>query len=437
MEDITAKSIDSIMKIAPVWATSLAGRTKVFLDPDCPTAVVSGGGGRFKIVVNPSLDNTVDLPFVIMHELAHIFRKDLKSMEKYPAMAQDINVAADCIINDSLVKIGIRKPSIAGNMCWGKDIYKMDCSSKSINELLKIKIDPSNYSMASAPSGVSEEGKSEEEQAEQGQKEEATGGVGADKYLNSHIGVGKDPIIHEDLKPMARSIAAYARRMFFEQGFKSKNLSVKNDWRRNRSAFASRNDIVIPRQTVGEAGNERQGPLINMVLDCSGSMDQSWVATAALIADEIHTAGLDFDLWITPVRRKAYNPRAYLKQMLEGGQRYEGLSETSFGGTMSHRHLDEDNLPRGVPSGAKKHPTYDNNQGADELEALSLFETLDPVVWIYIGDYHSRMDRELHFRPNFLHVPLVDNNPTGATKSCRKLMTDLGLPNWTYNMGKK
>jgi hypothetical protein len=430
VNDITSHAIRTIMGRAPIWATHLAGRTRVFVDPDCPTAYVTGGGGRFKIVVNDKIANSPDLEFILLHEIAHIFRADLSSMEKYPELAPQINVAADCIINDSLVDLGVPKPKeLEHQICWGKDIYKKDCSKSSINELLKFSTKEKDQQKATKPGDVDENG---HKVGEDGTEMEGEPSVGTDADMSGKIGLGGSPAHYEQAKQLARSLAAYARRMFFEQGFKSKNMSSKNDWRRNRSSFAGRSDVVIPRTTYGAAGNERQGPLVNLVLDVSGSMNETWVKTAATIAEEISNAGLDFDLWLTPIRQRARNPKRALRKLSESGGTYnsgldkEDLYPQSFPTVRHHRDLKSGPLP-GAPSNARGEANQ--GTGADELFAVGFMETLDPVVWIYIGDYQSTIGFDLHFAHNFLHVPICDPR---YQESSITVLDNKRLPRWKY-----
>ena len=423
MKDITEYAMEVITKRAPVWAAAMAGRTKVFTG-DVPTAHVEGGGGRFKIVVSPRLAASPDLEFVLLHEIAHIFRSDLKSMHKHQAMAQQINIAADCIINDSLINLGVPKP--AGDICWGKDIYKMDCTGKSINQLLDLK-QQGGEGKETAPGNVTAEG--EEAVSEEGEAGEEEGDHNKGGSNMGEMGLGLDPVLHKQLKPMAHSIAAYARSMFFETGFKSNNMVTKLDWRKNRSAFLGRTDIAIPRTKTVVGGKERGGPLINLVLDTSGSMAPSWVATASAIATEIKQAGLDFDLWISPYSAKATNAELILDR-LQKDEDYGDLMDfdTRLGGVIDKEPI------KGAASRAHR-CSKPHAGGADELEALARMKTKDPVVWIYIGDYHSRMNLQLHYDKNFLHVFLVDTkgyNSSSAIDGNRRILDKNLLPRWYY-----
>lgn len=428
MRDVTASAMDTLMKHAPVWAASMAGRTKVFISDETPTAHVTGRHGRFKIVINPKMESAIQ--FVLMHEVAHIFRQDLKSMQRNKGISREINIAADCIINDSLLKMGIYIPNPVKKIaCWGQDIYKMDCSEKSINDLMKINPNPESEQQASAPSDVTPSGEKPDDvdggEEGEGAAEEA-GGVGDD--FSGYIGLGGGQVFN-DPKQLARSVVAYARRMFFETGFKSKNMSTKNDWRRNRSAFATRTDVCIPRTTVGEYGHDSPGPLVNLVLDTSGSMDPSWVSTASTIAKEIGNGGLDYDLWLTPSRRKARDPRAVLDALLRAEDPGMYLHEQSNAGKLY------DNREKPYPSRAIR-LTSVIGSGANELREIAMFNTEDPVVWIYIGDYCSSIDYELFLDKNFLHVPMV--NSAGAyntwTGNVFEEMKRRSLPRWVYTV---
>ncbi len=439
MRDITEEALRSINTFAPVWAASMAGRTKIFTGTDTSTAYVTGGDGRFKIVVNEKIAASIDLTFVILHEIAHIFREDISSMMKHRHMAEKINVAADCIINDSLVKLGIPKPSMHADLCWGSTIYGMPCQDKSINNLINVEpLDPNAGQKATAPGNVTPNGEEvkEEGEGEQAKDGKPAGGVGASEDPCQHVGLGRDPVVHDNMKQMTKSIAAYARSQFFERGFKSKNLSTKADWRRNRSAFAGRTDVVIPKLTVAEYGNEHQGPLINLVLDVSGSMQEEWVATATEIAKEIKRAGLDFDLWLTPMRRKSSNPMKTLEHVGCYGAGATHLEDMSF---PEERHWGHQApaLPRkGGPTNAKNSGKVNGYSGADELQALALMETEDPVAWVYIGDYHSKMQLDMHIARNFLHVVLApkSGHMDSGTDVNTKIMKNLSLPRWIYGV---
>lgn len=430
MKDITGEAMDTLMKYAPVWAASMAGRTKVFISEETPTAHASGSNGRFKIVINPKLKG--DMPFILMHEVAHIFREDIQSMRKNPAIGKEINVAADCIINDSLKAMKIPMTNDIRKMaCWGQDFYQRDCSKMSINSLMKIKQSESASVSPSEPGAVTPGGQSAEDEGRGGEDETEgteTGGVGDD--LSGYVGLG-DNTMFGDPKQLAHSVVAYARRMFFEAGFKSKNMSTKYDWRRNRSAFATRTDVVIPRTTVGEYGHNTEGPLVNLVLDVSGSMHSSWVSTASVIAREIGKAGLDYDLWLTPSRRKARNPEAVLDALEKGvwiGDMNDVLHDISNHG----KRLDE----RVRPHTSRDKPIEKIGHGANELREIVYFHTEDPVVWIYVGDYCSSIDYELFLDKNFLHIPMVD----GGSSSNRLWTNDVfdemkrrSLPRWFYS----
>lgn len=442
MREITTKAMETIMSRAPVWAASMAGRTKVFTDPDVPTAYVTGGDGRFKIVVNDKIADSPDLEFVLLHEIAHIFREDGASMQRHKHLTEKINIAADCIINDSLVDLGLPRPSFEKDICWGRTVFKRNCVGVSINSLMNVTIDESDASKKStAPGNVDSNGNELSPSSQGGGTTEERGterNRGSGEDLSHVSGLGKDPIIHTETLTVAKSVAAYAKKMFFPPGFKSKNVGTKTDWRKNRSAFSGRTDIVIPRTTIGEYGNERSGPLINLVLDTSGSMNQSWVATASVMAGEIRKAGLDFDLWISPGRLKAKCPEKAL-DALQTGEGLTGLVETASFPGKSHSYGEACFTPeKGRPSGVERHPDG-QNEGADELDALSMMETGDPVLWVYIGDYWSRMNRKMHFKPNFLHVLMSDgrheaNHPKDPIHMNYEAMKKHHLPHWVYKV---
>lgn len=430
MKDITQQSMTQVMRYAPVWAASMAGRTKVFVT-DTPTAHVTASGGRFKIEINEKFK---DDPFVLLHEIAHIFRNDIESMRRYPHMQDKINVAADCIINDGLVKAGVPASDwLRENGCWGKDIYKRDCSRLSINSLMNVEIPPDAAEKASEPSEAGADGEAkgadESQQGEAGEEEagEKEGDTGDNP--EDYIGLGGLQTF-DDPKVLARGVAGYVRRMLFPTGFKSRNMDTKMDWRRNRSSFAGRSDIVIPRLTRGEVGHTYRGPLINLVLDNSGSMNNKWVQTAAVIAQEISNARLDYDLWLTPSRRKSTNPRKTLDYLL--GERYVDISckgrshrncANAYPGRSDH-HLD-----KGKPRPSRRGPhTAEKMPGADELRALAFFETEDPIAWIYIGDYQSSLDYEFMLLPNFIHVPIAEHGRWYNDNVLKKL----GVPIFPY-----
>lgn len=426
MKDITSQAMGVLMKHAPVWAASMAGRTKVFISDETPTAHVTGSNGRFKIVINPKLKR--DMPFILMHEVAHIFRADIISMKNNQHLAREINVAADCIINDSLKKMKIPITTSTSEMvCWGKDIYEMDCSTKSINDLMKITPNKKQMQKAqpSEPGKVTSDGEPVNGEAAAGEGGESEkdgkrgGGVGDD--FSGYIGLGGGQV-HGDPKQLARSVVAYARRMFFEKGFKSKNMSTKYDWRRNRSAFASRQDIVIPRTTVGEYGHNTEGPLVNLVLDTSGSMDASWVATAAVIAREVGKAGLDYDLWLTPSTQKAKNPEKVLEALINGGAIQDHLEEPT-------------RYQEGGPRPSRNKEIKRIGVGANELREIINFKTEDPVVWIYVGDYKSDMRYELFLDANFLHIPMLGHEGLAGDAWSKPIFEEMhkrSLPRWFY-----
>lgn len=447
MEEITSQALAAIMRRAPVWAASMAGRTKVFTgDPMGGKAHVEGSDGRFKIIVHPDVAaNPIDLEFTLLHEIAHIFRRDLVSMHKHQHQSQEINIAADCIINDTLVSMRVPAPSFAKNGCWGQDIFGFNCAGKSINELMKTKDAQEKLQNGkgkeSKPGNADPNGEKVEESDGQGGTKltEEHGGVGAGEDPCEEHRLGVDPVIHSNLKPMATSMAAYARSMFFEKGFKSKNMVTRLDWRRNRSAFAARNDVVIPRTKTTVGGNERGGPLVNLVLDVSGSMSPTWVATAAAIATEIEAAGLDFDLWLTPIRRKAKDPKQVLKALQTNKHVYDMCEEMSFpreqhwGGNLTQFTKSV----KGGPSNGFIGKHMDDakmTQSADELFALRCFETEDPVVWVYVGDYQSCIGLDMHYAPNFLHCMLIGDKITSYQKPVKEIMEREQLPRWFYKV---
>lgn len=430
MKDITQESMTKVMQYAPVWAASMAGRTKVFVT-DTPTAYVTASGGRFKIEVNEKFK---DDPFVLLHEIAHIFRNDIESMRRHPHMQDKINVAADCIINDGLAQAGVPvTPWLRENGCWGRDIYKRNCSNLSINSLLDVEIPSDAAGKASEPSKAGTDGNAKDEaESQQGApgedgSESESGGVGDNPA--DYIGLGGLQVF-DDPKVLAHGVAGYVRRMLFPTGFKSRNMDTKMDWRRNRSSFAGRTDIVIPRMTRGEVGHTYRGPLINLVLDNSGSMNKKWVQTAAMIAQEISNARLDYDLWLTPSRRKSTNPKKTLDFLL-GNQTVDIACKNKSHSKCPNTYpgLGDENLDKGKPR-----PSRRNEQnraklpGADELRALAFFETEDPIAWIYIGDYQSSLDYEFMLLPNFIHVPIAQHGRWYNDK----VMKTLGLPIFPY-----
>lgn len=441
--EITSKAIDVINSVAPVWAAELAGRAKFFIDDETETAYVTNTEHGMKIAVNSKFVDKPGFAFVLMHEMAHVFRNDLTSMQNNPSRANDINIAADCIINDTLEHIGI-KPPRSINICKGIDIYGMNCMKKSINSL--INVDKQSEVSPSTPnnSGFDDDNNDSTNASGDNHKSESNGSDnnhGSDNP-DGYIGLGKDPFIHTDIQSMSRSICRYARNSFFSKGFKSKNFSAKNDWRRNRSTFATRTDVRIPSTTYGEAGNDREGPLICLVLDTSGSMSQPWVATAAKIAEEIKSAGLDFDLWLTPSRHKAKNPDKVIYNLqnkiaisaddLEPAS-YASVRD-SFDFFESTKHCIDIVKRRPRDSDPEPDASKRSDFGANELDALGVFDTDDPVVWIYIGDYHSKMRRKMFTNKNFLHVVMLGNDISGATRRNVKIMKKHSLPRWEIKL---
>ena len=443
--EITSKAIQEINKVAPVWAAELAGRAKFFADDTVDTAYVTNAEEGMKIVVGSKWVNDPGFLFILMHEMAHVFREDLISMQNNQNESEKINVAADCIINDTLVKLGIKAP-LGISMCFGQNTYGFDCSDKSINQL--VNHEQKNQSQPSAPQNsgfdpgdASPSSSDSSSGNDQNNKSDTKNSQShGESNPDGYIGLGKDPIMHTDIGALSRSVCKYARSAFFSKGFKSKNFSSKNDWRRNRSSFATRTDVRIPSTTFGESGNDREGPLVCLVLDTSGSMSKSWIATAAKIAEEIKNAGLEYDLWLTPSRRKAKDPDKVI-WMLQNDMRNIGnvLEKESFPGYIDTYDLSAENITTNLgkrPSNAKLETRsgFYSNFGANELDAVGMFETDDPVVWIYIGDYHSKMRRRMFMDKNFLHVVMLGDGVTGATSRNVAIMRKQSLPRWEIKL---
>jgi hypothetical protein len=81
-----------------------------------------------------------EFAFIQAHETMHVLLNHLKLLEKGKKRGkfkdpQKFNVAADCVINDYLVSMGLDAGRIRDMGCFGPDIVGYDCSNSTVSEV--------------------------------------------------------------------------------------------------------------------------------------------------------------------------------------------------------------------------------------------------------------------------------------------------------------
>lgn len=98
---------------------------------------------EFRYLFNPifaALMSPEEFAFIQAHETMHVLLNHLRLLEtgkkrgkfKNP---QKFNVAADCVINDYLVSMGLEAGRIREMGCFGPDIVGYDCSNSTVSEV--------------------------------------------------------------------------------------------------------------------------------------------------------------------------------------------------------------------------------------------------------------------------------------------------------------
>jgi hypothetical protein len=97
----------------------------------------------FRYIFNPvfaSLLEPEEFAFIEAHETMHVLLNHLKLLESGKKKgkfkdAQKFNVAADCVINDYLVSMGLEAGRFRELGCFGEDIVGYDCSNATVSEV--------------------------------------------------------------------------------------------------------------------------------------------------------------------------------------------------------------------------------------------------------------------------------------------------------------
>lgn len=97
----------------------------------------------FRFAFNPTFAALLDedeLAFVAAHETLHILLNHLRLLEKGKQRGkftdpQKFNVAADCVINDYLVSMGLNPGRVRKFGMFGPDVVKYDCSNSTVSEV--------------------------------------------------------------------------------------------------------------------------------------------------------------------------------------------------------------------------------------------------------------------------------------------------------------
>lgn len=114
--------------------------------PTAAVALPSKGetiANDFRFMFNPvfaALLNPDELAFVSAHETLHILLNHLNLLEKGKQRGKfkdpsKFNRAADCVINDYLVSMGLNPGRIRDYGCFGPDIVNMDCSNLTVSDV--------------------------------------------------------------------------------------------------------------------------------------------------------------------------------------------------------------------------------------------------------------------------------------------------------------
>lgn len=113
-------------------------------DPGIPTACVAlpkdiKDISQFKYLFNPVfadkvLQDNEELAFVMAHETMHVLLNHLKLAQKFKGEEQKFNIAADCVINDYLVSMGLRAPD---GLMMGEKVVGYNCANSTVSEVFK------------------------------------------------------------------------------------------------------------------------------------------------------------------------------------------------------------------------------------------------------------------------------------------------------------
>lgn len=120
----------------PEWTTQI--KTAAVALP-----MTGGDLAQFSYVFNPvfaQLLEPEEFAFVEAHETLHVLLNHLKLLESGKKKGkfkdpQKFNVAADCVINDYLLSMGLEAGRLRDMLCFGPDIVKYDCSNATVSEV--------------------------------------------------------------------------------------------------------------------------------------------------------------------------------------------------------------------------------------------------------------------------------------------------------------
>jgi hypothetical protein len=142
------ESIDYLDENFAFFLTHVLNMGKPDWEYGVKTAAVSlpmtgGNTADFRYVFNPifaALLEPEEFAFIEAHETMHVLLNHLRLLEKGKKVgkfkdAQKFNVAADCVINDYLLSMGLDPGRFRELGCFGPDIVKYDCSNATVSEV--------------------------------------------------------------------------------------------------------------------------------------------------------------------------------------------------------------------------------------------------------------------------------------------------------------
>lgn len=164
------------------FLTHVLNMGKPRFDASVPTAAVylptdKSKGSEFNFIFNPTFFAMLDVEersFVMGHETMHVLLNHLmllrkgKESGKFPNMRK-FNIAADCVINDYLVSMGLEPGRLADFGAFGPNIVGYDCANATVGEVY----------LDIPDADESEDGKGEEGEGEEGEGQPGQGGGGS------------------------------------------------------------------------------------------------------------------------------------------------------------------------------------------------------------------------------------------------------------------
>lgn len=140
-------SVDFLDENFAFFLTHILNMGTPHLDASVPTAAVmipkDGKPADFRFAFNPNLFallTTEERAFVLGHETLHVLLNHLSLLVRGQAAGKfkdgrKFNIAADCVINDWLVNMGLEPGRLADFGAFGPKVVGYDCSNATVSEV--------------------------------------------------------------------------------------------------------------------------------------------------------------------------------------------------------------------------------------------------------------------------------------------------------------